>query len=62
MKLTWRRVRGADIIMPMIVAMTENTAVHSEWPDRVFRTLAPVRTWKPISKMLLARSMKAEKT
>lgn len=62
MKLTWRRVRGADMMMPMMVAIMEKTAVQSVWPDRVFRTLAPVRTWKPMSRMLLARSMNAEKT
>lgn len=44
MKLTWWRVRGKDITMPMIVAMTENIAVHVEWSDRVLSTLAPVRT------------------
>jgi hypothetical protein len=50
------------MIMPIIVAITEKTAVHRVWSDRVFRTLAPVRTWNPISRILLARSMKAEKT
>jgi len=62
MKLTCCRVRGADTTIPISVTMTEKTAVHNEWPDRVFRTLAPVRMWKPISRMLLASSMNAEKT
>lgn len=31
-------------MMPIIMAMMEKTTVHKEWSDRVFRTLAPVRT------------------
>lgn len=30
MKLTWCSVRGMDMIIPMMVVITENTAVHSE--------------------------------
>lgn len=62
MELMWFRVRGIDITIPMMVAMTEKTAVHKLWSDRVFRTLAPVRTWNPMRRMLFAISMKAEKT
>jgi hypothetical protein len=62
MKLTCWRVRGADITIPISVTMTAKTAVHNVWPDRVFKTFAPVRMWKPMSRMLFARSMKAEKT
>lgn len=62
MKLTWRRVLGVDMITPTMVIITEKTAVHREWSDRVFRTLAPVRTWNPIRRMLFASSMNAEKT
>lgn len=46
---------------PMSVTMTENDTVHNEWSDSVLSTLAPVRTWNPMSMMLLARSMKAVK-
>lgn len=58
MKETCFKVLGKDITIPISVAMTENTTVHCEWSDKVLRTLAPVRTWKPISRILLARSMK----
>ena len=61
MKLTWYSVRGVDMTMPMIVTMTEKTAVHRVWPESVFSTLAPVRTWKPMRRMLFAINMKAEK-
>jgi hypothetical protein len=57
MKETCFKVLGKDITIPISVAMTENTTVHCEWSDRVLRTLAPVRMWKPISRILLARSM-----
>lgn len=43
--------------IPIRVAITEKTTVHCEWSDKVLRTLAPVRTWKPIRRMLLASSM-----
>ena len=57
MKDTCFNVLGIDITIPISVAMTEKTTVHCEWSDKVLRTLAPVRTWKPIRRMLLARSM-----
>lgn len=50
------------MIIPMMVAMMENTEVHKEWSDKVLSTLAPVRTWNPMSRMLLASNMNAEKT
>jgi hypothetical protein len=62
MKLTWCKVRGVDMMTPMMVVITEKTAVHNEWSDKVLRTLAPVRTWNPIRRMLFASSMNAEKT
>lgn len=62
MKLTWCRVRGIDMMIPIMVTITENTAVHVEWSDSVLRTLAPVKVWKPISMMLFARSIKPENT
>lgn len=48
-----------DNTMPINMEMIEKTTVHCEWFDRVFRTLAPVRTWKPISMILLASNMNA---
>jgi hypothetical protein len=57
MKDTCFKVLGVDITIPINVAMTEKTTVHCEWSDNVLRTLAPVRMWKPIRRMLLARSM-----
>jgi hypothetical protein len=62
MKLTWFRVRGMDMMIPMMVTITENTAVHSEWSERVFKTLAPVNVWNPISRMLFASNMNPENT
>ena len=59
MNETWFRVRGMDITMPINVTMTEKTTVQREWSERVLMTLAPVSTWKPMRRMLLARSMKA---
>jgi hypothetical protein len=58
MNETWRKVLGKDITIPISIAMTEKITVHSEWSDRVLRTLAPVRMWKPIRRMLLASNMK----
>ena len=60
MKEIWFSVLGTDITMPIIMAMTEKMTVQREWSDRVLRILAPVRTWKPIKRILLARSMKPE--
>lgn len=60
-KDTWRRVLGVDMMIPMIMTMMEKTTVHREWSDRVLRTFAPVRTWKPTSMMLFASNMKAVK-
>lgn len=51
-----------DMMIPMIATITENTAVHIEWSERVLRTLAPVKMWKPMSMMLFASNMKPENT
>lgn len=32
-----------DMMIPMIATIIEKTAVHNEWSERVFRTLAPVK-------------------
>jgi hypothetical protein len=60
MNETWCRVRGNDNTIPINIAMTENTTVHWEWSESVLRILAPVRTWNPMSRMLLASNMNAE--
>lgn len=60
MKETCLRVRGSEHTMPISVTMTEKTTVHCEWSDKVLRTFAPVNTWKPIRRMLLASSMNPE--
>ena len=44
MRLTWCKVRGIDMMTPIRATMIEKTAVHNEWSERVFRTLAPVKT------------------
>lgn len=49
------------MVMPIIIAITEKMTVHMEWSERVFKILAPVRTWKPIRRILLASNMKAVK-
>ena len=61
MRLTCCKVRGKDMTIPMIVTITEKTAVHNEWSERVFKTLAPVKTWNPIRRILFASIMNAEK-
>jgi len=61
MKETCLSVLGIDMTIPMMVTMTEKMTVQSEWSDRVLRTLAPVRMWKPTRRMLLAKSIKAVK-
>jgi hypothetical protein len=62
MKLICCKVRGTDMAIPMIVAITEKIAVHSEWSERVFKTLAPVKTWNPMRRILFASIMNEEKT
>ncbi len=57
MKETCLKVRGSDITIPINEAITENTTVQSEWSDKVLRTLAPVRIWNPMSRILLASNM-----
>jgi hypothetical protein len=57
MKETWFNVLGKDMTMPINMVMMEKTTVQSEWSDRVLRTFAPVRMWKPMSKMLFASNM-----
>lgn len=59
MKETWRNVLGIERTMPMTMIMTEKLTVQSEWSESVLRILAPVKIWKPISMMLLRRSMMA---
>jgi hypothetical protein len=44
MKLTCCKVRGMDMTIPIMATITEKTAVHNEWSERVFNTLAPVKT------------------
>lgn len=44
MKLTCCKLRGMDMIIPIMVTIIEKTAVHKEWSERVFKTLAPVKT------------------
>lgn len=61
MKETWFRVLGSDMTIPINMVIIEKTTVQREWSDRVLMTLAPVRTWKPTSRMLLASSMNAVK-
>ncbi len=56
-KETCFKVLGRDMTIPISVTMREKTTVHCEWSDRVLRTLAPVKTWKPIKRMLLASNM-----
>jgi hypothetical protein len=55
------KVRGRDMTMPISVTMTANETVQREWSDSVLSTLAPVRTWKPMSMMLFASSINAVK-
>lgn len=62
MKLTCCKVRGMDMIIPIMVTIMEKTAVHNEWSERVFKTLAPVKTWNPIRRILFASIMNEEKT
>ena len=57
MNETCFNVLGRDMTMPINITMTENVTVQREWSDSVLRTLAPVRTWNPISMILLASSM-----
>ena len=61
MKDTCFNVRGSDMTMPISAVMTLNTIVHCEWSERVLMTLAPVRTWKPMSRMLFASNIAAVK-
>lgn len=51
-----------DMIIPIMVTIMEKTAVHNEWSERVFKTLAPVKTWNPIRRILFASIMNEEKT
>lgn len=62
MKLTCCKVRGMDMIIPIMVTIMEKTSVHNEWSERVFKTLAPVKTWNPIRRILFASIMNEEKT
>jgi len=58
MNETCFNVLGRDITIPINITIIENTTVHREWSDRVLIIFAPVRMWKPMRRMLLARSMK----
>ena len=58
---TWCSVRGSERTIPMIVAITENSAEHIEWSESVLRICVHVRIWNPIKMTLLMISINAEK-